>query len=45
MCPPMLEPMTICGPWLTWVKTLAASSSQRPMVPSVNEPPERPWPE
>ena len=43
--PPIDEPTSTCGPLAKLSNTAALSSSQRPMVPSVNAPPDSPWPE
>jgi hypothetical protein len=43
--PPMDEPIATCGPVQQSRKTAALSSSQRPMVPWANIPPDSPWPE
>ena len=43
--PPMDEPIATCGPVQQPRNTARLSSSQRPMVPSVNVPPDSPWPE
>ena len=45
MLPPMLEPISTCGPSLRRSKTLRASSSHRLSVPSSKRPSDSPWPE
>ncbi|MGX1412337.1 hypothetical protein AB7M43_002429 [Bradyrhizobium elkanii] len=43
--PPIEDPITTCGPLQNCENTATLSSSQRPMVPSANSPPDSPWPE
>ena len=43
--PPIDDPIRICGPRQQASNTASASASQRPIVPSLNTPPDSPWPE
>ena len=43
--PPMLEPISTTLPRAVLSITASESSSQAPIVPSVNAPPDSPWPE
>jgi hypothetical protein len=42
--PPMLEPTRICGPSASELRTVTASSTQRPIAPDAMAPLDAPWP-